>query len=301
MWWKKNKWKVLVPVLILVLLAGAFWYGGGAPGTRGWPAGDSSATAEQPVKPAEVPHAHRDPPPSDKTPAEQPEADAKTDETPQNGIEDRPGGTTGGMTAQEKLDAAAQIADGSSAGAQQGDTQYSEQQGMTIDPGTGKDEHGTDSVPEGRPVPAEPGEATVADEAHTCTISISCASVLDNMDWLDADKTGLIPSDGWLLKPTSVTFYEGESAFNVLQRTCKQQGFHMVFENSPVYNSAYIEGIGNLYEFDCGELSGWMYKVNDWFPNYGCSRYQLHEGDNVSWLYTCDMGVDIGGYYAAAS
>ena len=301
MWWKKNKWKVVAPVLILVLLAGAFWYGGGAPGTRGWSAGDSSAPAEQPVKPAEVPHAHRDPPPSDKTQAEQPETDAKTDETPQSGIENRPGGTIGGMTAQEKLDAAAQIADGSSAGAQQGDTQYSEQQGMTIDPGTGKDEHGTDPVPEGEPVPVEPGETTITDEAHTCTISISCASVLDNMDWLDADKTGLIPSDGWLLKLTSVTFYEGESAFNVLQRTCKQQGIHMEFENSPVYNSAYIEGIGNLYEFDCGELSGWMYKVNDWFPNYGCSRYQLHEGDNVSWLYTCDMGVDIGGYYAAAS
>lgn len=42
-----------------------------------------------------------------------------------------------------------------------------------------------------------------------------------------------------------------------------------------MYNSAYIEGINNLYEFDCGSLSGWMYKVNEWFPNYGCSRYVL--------------------------
>ena len=88
--------------------------------------------------------------------------------------------------------------------------------------------------------------------------------------------------------------------FDVLQQVCRAQGIHMESTWTPAYNSAYIEGIGNLYEFDCGELSGWMYKVNDWFPNYGCSRYQLHEGDNVSWLYTCDMGVDIGGYYAGA-
>ena len=32
MWWKKNKWNVIVPVLIVAVLAAAFWYGGGAPG-----------------------------------------------------------------------------------------------------------------------------------------------------------------------------------------------------------------------------------------------------------------------------
>ena len=60
-----------------------------------------------------------------------------------------------------------------------------------------------------------------------------------------------------------------------------------------------IEGIANLYEFDCGELSGWMYKVNDWFPNYGCSRYELKDGDKVEWVYTCDLGKDVGGDYSA--
>ena len=31
MWWKKNKWKVIVPVLIVAVLAAAFWYGGAGP------------------------------------------------------------------------------------------------------------------------------------------------------------------------------------------------------------------------------------------------------------------------------
>ena len=62
-----------------------------------------------------------------------------------------------------------------------------------------------------------------------------------------------------------------------------------------LYNTAYIEGIANLYEFDCGELSGWMYRVNGEFPNVGCSLYKLKDGDTVEWVYTCDLGRDVGG------
>ena len=72
----------------------------------------------------------------------------------------------------------------------------------------------------------------------------------------------------------------------------------MLFRSTPIYNSAYVEGIHNLYEFDCGSGSGWMYRVNGWYPNYGCSRYQLSQGDTVEWRYTCDLGADIGGAYA---
>lgn len=115
------------------------------------------------------------------------------------------------------------------------------------------------------------------------------------MDWLDPAKAELVPGDGVIYAERTVTFYEGESVFNLLVREMKQNKIHMEFVNTPIYNSAYIEGINNLYEFDCGERSGWMYKVNDWFPNYGCSRYQLKEGDRVEWVYTCDLGEDVDG------
>lgn len=119
------------------------------------------------------------------------------------------------------------------------------------------------------------------------------------MDWLDPEKAELVPEDGWILEPTEVAFRDGESVFDVLQRTCRQNKIHMEFSDTPAYNSAYIEGIHNLYEFDCGEQSGWMYRVNGWFPNYGCSRYALQEGDIVEWVYTCDMGADVGSYNTA--
>ena len=43
-----------------------------------------------------------------------------------------------------------------------------------------------------------------------------------------------------------------------------------------------------------GNESGWMYKVNGWSPNYGCSRYQVEDGDVICWVYTCDLGADVG-------
>ena len=172
---------------------------------------------------------------------------------------------------------------------------------MKIDPETGKDQYLTDPVPEGRPLPVEPQDVTIGSSAFRCTISICCSTILDNLELCDPEKTELVPADGWILQPLTVTFYEGESVFNVLQRVCKQQKIHMEFESTPIYNSAYIEGIHNLYEFDVGELSGWMYSVNDWFPNYGCSRYALQDGDVICWVYTCDLGDDVGGGYATGN
>jgi hypothetical protein len=69
---------------------------------------------------------------------------------------------------------------------------------------------------------------------------------------------------------------------------------HMEYVDTPIYDSAYIEGINNLYEFDAGAHSGWMYRVNGDFPNYGCSGYSVADGDIIEWVYTCDLGNDVG-------
>ena len=163
----------------------------------------------------------------------------------------------------------------------------------------GKDKYNTDPVPEGTPQPVEPENQDVdKKQTYTCTFSMECSTILNNLDMLDPEKLEMVPSGGVILSKTTVTFYEGESVFDLLQRVCKEKGIHLESSWTPIYNSAYIEGIHNLYEFDCGELSGWMYRVNGWYPNYGCSRYQLKDGDVVEWRYTCDLGNDIGGGYA---
>ena len=158
-----------------------------------------------------------------------------------------------------------------------------------------------DPTPSADPSPeASPEEIPEPDDGVlTCTLSVRCDTILNNMDQLRAEKWSVVPADGVLYATKEVVFYEGESVLNVLVREMKVAGIPMEYAMTPLYNSAYVEGIGNLYEFDCGELSGWMYRVNGWFPNYGCSRYTVSDGDRIEVVYTCDWGADVGGDYAA--
>ena len=128
----------------------------------------------------------------------------------------------------------------------------------------------------------------------TCTLTIRCDTLVGKPEDLDEAKAELVPASG-LLYSATVSFTAGESVFDVLQRAMKEAGIPLEFTSVPVYGSAYFEGIANLYEFDCGPLSGWVYSVNGVFPNYGCSKYTLKDGDQVLWQYTCDLGADVGG------
>ena len=164
---------------------------------------------------------------------------------------------------------------------------------------SGQDQYKTDPIPAGKPLPVEPEDQNIDEkQTYTCTFSIECSSILNNLSDLVPEKLDVLPKNGVIFPAQTVTFYEGESVFDVLQRICRENNIHMEASWTPIYNSAYVEGIHNLYEFDCGSGSGWMYRVNGWYPNYGCSRYQLSQGDTVEWRYTCDLGADIGGAYA---
>ena len=128
-----------------------------------------------------------------------------------------------------------------------------------------------------------------------CTLSIKCDTIIKNSQKLIPEKLGIIPADGIIFEEQTVVFYEGETVFNLLVREMKKNKIHMEFVKTPVYKSAYIEGIANIYEKDCGDNSGWIYRVNGITPGYGCSEYKLREGDEVEWIYSCDLGRDIGG------
>ena len=154
----------------------------------------------------------------------------------------------------------------------------------------------TESIANEMPAPVEPQDAAISEDSFNITFSIECSVLLNNLSMLNKDKHELVPADGVVLQETSVIAYEGESVFNILSRETRRAGIHMTFRSTPVFNSAYIEDINNIYEFDAGELSGWVYSVNGWFPGYGCSRYQLRAGDVVVFHYSCDLGRDLGEY-----
>ena len=169
----------------------------------------------------------------------------------------------------------------------------------------------TSGVPGAESAPDEPSKVSeelssgagvvpgVPEEVLHATLSVACAVLVGNAA-LDSEKAALVPADGVIFPAASVEFYSGESVFNLLSREMRKNGIHMEFKSSAAYRTAFVEGIGNLYEFDAGELSGWMYRVNGSFPNKGCSSYLLSDGDTVEWVYTCDLGKDVGAEQTAA-
>ncbi|MGI6108768.1 MAG: DUF4430 domain-containing protein [Eubacteriaceae bacterium] len=60
-----------------------------------------------------------------------------------------------------------------------------------------------------------------------------------------------------------------------------------------------------LGEFDYTSASGWMYCANNTFPGYGCSNYELQNGDVIRWQYTlygygADLDADNSSWGTAA-
>ena len=101
----------------------------------------------------------------------------------------------------------------------------------------------------------------------------------------------LIPDDGGILKTTTCHASQGDTVFDVLQNAART--YRILIDNRGSDGAAYIAGIDGLYEFDYGDLSGWMYRVNGAFPDVGCQSCTVHDGDRIEWLYTTNIGKDL--------
>lgn len=139
----------------------------------------------------------------------------------------------------------------------------------------------------------------ITEESETVTISIRCDTVLQNWEKLDDSlkSEGYIPEDGVILEETEYVLRLGDTVFDILNRVTRYNKIQMEYQgaNQNAFQSVYIQGIHYLYEYSCGPLSGWMYRVNGEYPNYGCSKYILKDQDCIEFVYTCDLGRDIGG------
>lgn len=87
-----------------------------------------------------------------------------------------------------------------------------------------------------------------------------------------------------ILESTAIELEEGDTVLDVLKRETRKQKIPMEYHGGrgPL---AYVEGINNLYEFDHGPESGWVYYVNGERPSKGAGSYSLEAGDVVEWVY----------------
>lgn len=135
---------------------------------------------------------------------------------------------------------------------------------------------------------AQPEEEAAS---STVTLSIRCDDILAHYDRLDPalQSEEFVPADGVILPATAFGFTEGDTVFDLLLAATRQYRIQMEYQGSTRYGSAYVQGIGHLYEFSCGPTSGWMYRVNGVDPSVGCSNYALKPGDRVEWYYICSL------------
>ncbi len=125
-----------------------------------------------------------------------------------------------------------------------------------------------------------PEATTQAEVIGTVRLSIRCDTV--------AGLAEHIPADGIILAEAAFPLARGDTVLDVLTRAAKASGLRM-----DVSGSGYVAGIQYLYEFDFGNLSGWMYQVNGETAGVGCNQYLLQDGDTITWRYTCSMGSDL--------
>ena len=117
----------------------------------------------------------------------------------------------------------------------------------------------------------------------TVTMTIRCDTV--------AGKADHIPADGIILDTTEFSIGKDETAYSILVEASRK--YKIPFENDGNESMVYISGIQYLYEFDYGEFSGWIFRVNGTIPSIGAGEYVLKDGDKVEWLYSLRLGKDL--------
>lgn len=81
----------------------------------------------------------------------------------------------------------------------------------------------------------------------------------------------------------SIKFEEGDTPYSVLKKT----GAKVSARNTKY--GVYVEGINDLFEFDKGDESGWMYKVNGKVIMDSAGDYKLSANDKVVWYYVTEF------------
>ena len=102
----------------------------------------------------------------------------------------------------------------------------------------------------------------------------------------------VISSNEIPLAPTEIEIDKNDTVFDAFKKVTEKRKIPRQFTGSGAM--AYIQGIGGVGEFDRGPGSGWMYRVNGVFPNRGVGVVPVMDGDKVEFLYTTNLGEDLG-------
>ena len=139
-------------------------------------------------------------------------------------------------------------------------------------------------------------KSDAGDGMVTCTVAVDCTTVYERLDEF-SEYEPVVPEGGIVIAEMEVTLPAGSSVYDFLLEAAKQSNIAVSHEGSDALANFYIDGINGLFEFDCGDLSGWMYFVDGESPNKTCGDYIVGDGQKIEFRYTCNLGEDLGAAY----
>lgn len=123
------------------------------------------------------------------------------------------------------------------------------------------------------------GESVSKDQViGNVSFSVRCDAAIGRTEGVS------LPEDGCVIAAEDYAIADGDTVYTILTEAAKRH--RVALDARGTGKSVYVAGIGGLYEFMAGDLSGWVYYVNGVMPSVGCGEYRLSDGDTVVWVYT---------------
>jgi len=141
----------------------------------------------------------------------------------------------------------------------------------------------------------EPSETAFYESADESGEQDAGAGIKENTDGSKADSeekefidrayfsVSLAEEKEFILDLTMVELKENDTALGILKRLMKEHKIHM--ETGGSGDLEYVKGIDNIYEFDAGPQSGWVFYVNNEMPLESAGKMKVKDGDMVDWVY----------------
>ena len=117
------------------------------------------------------------------------------------------------------------------------------------------------------------------------------------------ENTTLSEDDGaaWYGSYTAeIEIADADTLETILTKAGEKLGLELVISSGDY--GLYIEEAGGLKEADGGDMGGFLFTINGWFPDAGIGNYSvsngIEAGDTIALLYSCAWGADVGNDYS---
>lgn len=104
-------------------------------------------------------------------------------------------------------------------------------------------------------------------------------------------KVSIKAIDEYWMKNKSVSIEEDFTVYDAFLEALEDSDIEQEGAKNGYIESMTKDGV-TLSEFDEGDNSGWLYKVNDELPDVGIKDYELEDGDKILFYYTQDWKKD---------